>query len=57
MAFPVLKGEMLCIYTFELYVLRFQQHNNYFLLQSAERSVTVLHFGKVAFVSGKGKRN
>lgn len=25
MVFPALKGEMLCIYTFELYVLRFQQ--------------------------------
>lgn len=57
MAFPVLKGELLCIYTFELYVLRFQQHSNYFLLQLAERSAAVVHVGRVAFVSGKGRKH
>lgn len=56
MAFPVLKGETLHVSMSDLYMPRFQQHCNYFLLQLTERSATVLHVGKVAFVSGNRRK-
>lgn len=57
MALPVLKGTVLHVSISDLYMPRFQQHCNYFLLLLTERSATVLHVGKVAFVPGNRRKH